>query len=217
SENVPEDGQFVLAPNHASYLDPFAVAAALGRRRLDGLCWAGWTGVLFTSPLRRAFARVALVLPIDPLGGAASSLAFCAAALKRGLRLAWFPEGRRSPDGRLKPFRAGIGMVVERWPAPVIPVVIRGTYAAWPPARRLPRLEPVTVEFLEPVDPARLAAEGRGENAAERIVDALHRRIARALGSADDEPKENPSEPVRNSQSGTAATGGAGTRPTGTR
>src|SRR5690606_1672139 len=137
SEKIPEDGQFVLAPNHASYPDPFAVAAALGRRRLDGLCWAGWTGVLFTSPLRRAFARVALVLPIDPLGGAASSLAFCAAALKRGLKLAWFPEGRRSPDGRLMPFRAGIGMVVERWRAPVIPVVIRGTHEAWPPARRV--------------------------------------------------------------------------------
>ncbi|MPY69040.1 MAG: AMP-binding protein [Alphaproteobacteria bacterium] len=182
-ENLPDSAPFVLAPNHASYLDPFALAAALGTRRLDGLCWAGWTGVVFTGPVRRAFARVARALPIDPAGGTVSSLAFGSAALKRGLNLVWFPEGARSPDGALKPFRPGIGMVLKSRPVSVVPVAIRGTHDAWPPSRRLPRLRPVSVAFLPPVEPAALAGEGEGETEAARIAGALHRRVAE--GTAD--------------------------------
>ena len=124
-ENLPDKAPFVITPNHASYLDPFALAAALGPARLDGFYWAGWTGVLFNGPVRRRFARVMRVLPVDPMKAAASSLAFGSAALERGLNLVWFPAGARSPDGVLKPFRPGIGLVLRHRPAMIVPPLIR--------------------------------------------------------------------------------------------
>ena len=181
-ENLPAEGPFVLAPNHASYLDPFALAAALSTEQLERLYWAGWTGVVFGGPVRRAFARVMQAVPVDPVRATASSLAFGGAALQRGLSLVWFPEGERSRDGRLQPFKLGIGLVLDRWRVPVVPVIIRGTHTAWPRSRWLPRLCPVRIDILAPVHTAELAAEGKGSTDAERIVDALHRRIADALG-----------------------------------
>lgn len=181
-ENLPPMGPFVLAPNHASFLDPFALAAALSTEQLERVYWAGWTGVVFGGPCRRAFARVAQAVPVDPVRATASSMAFGGAVLQRGLSLVWFPEGERSHDGNLRPFRPGIGRVLDRWRVPVVPVVIRGTHKAWPRARWLPRPRPVRVDILAPVHTAQLAAEGEGHTDAERIVDALHRRIADALG-----------------------------------
>jgi len=180
-ENLPAHGPYVLAPNHTSFLDPFALAAALSTQRLERLYWAGWTGIVFGGPCRRAFARVAQAVPIDPVRATASSLAFGGATLQRGLSLVWFPEGARSRDGRLQPFKPGLGRVLDRWRVPVVPVVIHGTHAAWPPSQWLPSLRPVRVDFLVPAHAAELAAEGQGESDAERIVNALHRRIADAI------------------------------------
>ena len=52
--------------------------------------------------------------------------------LKRGDDLIWFPEGQRTPDGTLQPFRAGVGLLLAHVPVPVVPVVIEGAYEAWP-------------------------------------------------------------------------------------
>jgi long-chain acyl-CoA synthetase len=88
-------------------------------------------------------ARLAQVVPINPERGAAFSLAFGDAVLKRKMALVWFPEGARSEDGSLQPFKPGVGMLLEHYRVPVVPVVIRGAYAAWPRHRSLPRLAPI--------------------------------------------------------------------------
>ena len=74
-ENLPERGPFVLAPNHVSYLDSFALAAALDDGRLRETYWAGWVGLLFQGPLTRLFSRVFQILPVDPERGLTSTLA----------------------------------------------------------------------------------------------------------------------------------------------
>src|SRR5690606_1598665 len=56
-ERLPEEGPLLIAPNHASYLDPFVIAAALPVRRALRLYWAGWTGLLFRGPLTKLFSR----------------------------------------------------------------------------------------------------------------------------------------------------------------
>ncbi|MDN5869400.1 MAG: AMP-binding protein [Nitrococcus sp.] len=178
-EHLPAEGPIMLACSHASYLDPFAVATALPRWRLRTTYWVGWTGVVFTGPLTRLFSRLAHVVPIDPEHGARSGLAFSAAILKRRNSLILFPEGRRSPDGRLQAFRPGIGVLLERYPVPVVLVSIHGSYQAMPPDRRLPRPHPIGLRFGKPLDPRELAGKGAGETDAERIVDALqtHMRL----------------------------------------
>ncbi len=176
-ENLPP-GQFVLAPNHLSFLDPFTLAAVLPIEVLERTCWAGWTGIAFGNPLTRFFSRIARVLPIDPDKEVARSLALTLAALRQGNHLVVFPEGRRSPDGRLQPLRPGLGLLVARNPLPLIPVVIKGTFEAWPPGRRLPRLFlPLSVQFGRPLDPRPLLEAGK-EEAAGRITEALANRLA---------------------------------------
>src|SRR5207249_9819010 len=90
-ENLPKQGPFILVPNHNSYLDSPALAAALGYRRLRETYWAGWTGVAFRNPVFRLMSRLAQVVPIEQGRAALSSLAFGAAVLKRKKNLIWFP------------------------------------------------------------------------------------------------------------------------------
>lgn len=182
-EQVPEEGPLLLTCTHASHLDPFAVAAALSFERLRSLYWGGWTGVVFNTALRRWLSRVAQAVPIDPRHGVRTSLALAGAVLQREQGLIWFPEGQRSQDGELQPLRAGVGMLLERFPVPVVPVSIRGTHESMPPGTHLPRPCPVTVRFGTPVQAEQLARNGEGESHAERIRAGLEQRL-RALHAA---------------------------------
>jgi long-chain acyl-CoA synthetase len=177
-ERVPEE-PWVLVANHVSFLDPLVLSAALGRRRLERSHWGGWTGVAFANPLMRGVSRLWRVLPIDQARGAGASLALAAAVLKRKGCLIWFPEGERSRTGRLLPFRPGIGLLLARFPRPVVPVSIRGTHEALPRGSWLIRPRPVTVTFGTPVEPARLVTPGTPpDEAARRIVRALETAVA---------------------------------------
>jgi long-chain acyl-CoA synthetase len=180
-ECLPAERPFLITPNHTSFLDPLALAASLDYSLLRSTYWAGWTGIVFKNALRRAAARLVQAVPIDPERGAASSLAFGAAVLKRKMALIWFPEGARSQDGSLQPFKPGIGLLLEQHPVPVVPVAIRGAHEAWPRHRSLPRLEPIEVSIHPAVDPKLLEQRGSGETPSQRIVDALHGHVADLL------------------------------------
>src|SRR5207253_1197646 len=92
-EHLPEDEQWVMTPNHASYLDPFAIAALLDWNQLRKTYWAGWTGIVLANPVMRFLSRLGKILPVEPMRAARSSLAFGAAILKYKKNLVWFPEG----------------------------------------------------------------------------------------------------------------------------
>jgi long-chain acyl-CoA synthetase len=178
-ENLPDRGPFIIAPNHVSYLDAFAVAAALDYSVLRRTYWAGWTGAAFGNPLTRIVSRLAQVVPIGLGRAGLSSLAFGAAVLKRGQNLIWFAEGERSPTGSLQPFKPGVGMLLSYYPVPVVPVFIRGTYEAMPRGKFLRRLEQVTVIFGEPFDPRSFHESARPQ---EQIVQAVRERVAELGG-----------------------------------
>jgi long-chain acyl-CoA synthetase len=178
-ERLPDGGQLVLAPNHASYLDALVVAATLDDRRLEATYWAGWTGATFGNPLSRLLSRLTRVVPIDHRRALFSSLAFGAAVLKRGKHLVWFPEGRRSPSGQLQPFKPGIGMLLAHHPVPVVPVFISGAYEAWQPGRLRICPRRITIVFGEPLDPRDLERQGEGEQSHHRIAHGLHEAVAR--------------------------------------
>jgi long-chain acyl-CoA synthetase len=176
----PADSPYLIAPRHLSVLDPLVLIRLLDRRQLESLYWAGWTGLLFSGPLRRRVSRAAGILPIDPGSAPRSSLALAAACLKRGHSLIWFPEGQRSPDGSLQRFRPGIGLVLRAQPVPVIPVWIEGTWEAMPPGRRIPRPGRARVIIGEPI-----TADVYGREERE-IVEVIHSRVA-ALGGVGHE------------------------------
>lgn len=162
-ENPPEKGPFVIAPNHVSYLDSFLVGAALDYRRLRGTYWAGWSGAAFGNPVTRTVSRVAQVVPIDPARAGYSNLAFGAAVLQREKNLVWFPKGQRSSNGELQKFKRGIGMLLDHYRVPVVPVFIQGTYEAMPPGKATIRPGKVTLVFGEPISADDLERQGEGD------------------------------------------------------
>ncbi len=165
-ENLPES-QYILAPNHASYLDAPILAVALGYRRARHCFWAGWTGVMFRNVFIRKISRVAQVVPVDPRRGPLSSLAFLALVIARQRPLVWFPEGRRSPDGSLKEFQAGIGLLLQRHEVPVVPVYIEGSYRALPRGSRRPRFAGIRVHFGKPLTARDLRGDGKEKKPAD--------------------------------------------------
>jgi long-chain acyl-CoA synthetase len=175
---LPENAQFVFAPNHTSYLDPLALGAVLSNARLARTYWGGWSVIVTRNAFTRFIGRLANAVPIDPARGAISSLAFGAVLLKRGVSIVWFPEGGLSRTGELQPFKPGIGIVLARFPVPLVPVFIAGTHEALPVGAVLPRLSKIIVIFGKSLDPRELERTGKGKEAHERIVNALREHIA---------------------------------------
>ncbi|MBD3243938.1 MAG: AMP-binding protein [Chitinivibrionales bacterium] len=184
-QRLPKSGCSVLAPNHASYMDAFALAAALPYRMLKDTAWAGGVEVAFANPLFRFVSRLAGAIPIEHGLHTASDMALAAAVLKEGRNLVWFPEGRRAPPGELLPFQPGVGMLLKQLKVPVIPVFIRGTDKAMPVGRALPRPTRVEVLFGTPLGPHELearAGEVAGRSEGQRMANAL-RATVQELGS----------------------------------
>jgi long-chain acyl-CoA synthetase len=183
-ERLPETGPFLITPNHVSYLDGLAVAAALPWRRLRHLYWAGDVLRFFSNPLARLFSRAMHLFPVDSRYPAAA-LEIATRALSAGNVKVWFPEGWRSPDGSLQRFLPGIGQLLLRSGAPAVPAYIAGAFEALPRSRQLPKFHRITVTFGHPEPVASLRARGIGRTDEERVVDAL-RQCVIALGAKAD-------------------------------
>ena len=198
TEQLRELEQFVIAPNHVSYLDPLAIAATLDNELLERTYWAAWVGVAFTNRWTRLLSRLSRTIPIEPERGAISSLALAAAVLREGKNLVLFPEGERSASGKLLPFKPGLGLLLEHYPCAVVPTYIAGTYEAWPRDRRFPRLARVRVLYGRPVEPQQLEAEGEGAERFERIVNGLARHLQAMVEQAASDRKRDgqPAQPV---------------------
>ncbi len=179
ADRLPVDRCVTITPNHLSYLDPVAIAAALPRRVLKNTHWAGWVGVMYAGALSSFVSRATRVFPVDPDQDLAGAIGTARALLDRGASVVWFPEGRRAPTAELLPFRPGVGMLLNGSQCLVVPTHISGTREAWPPERSRPRRGgTLRVVFGEPVPVETLAAEGRGDTDELRIVAALERRVA---------------------------------------
>jgi long-chain acyl-CoA synthetase len=175
-ENLPQRGAFVVTPNHASYLDPLAVAAALPLQQTRQAYWAAFVTLLFSTRLRRLFSRAAHIFPVDERRPD-KALAAAIQVLSTDHIAVWFPEGWRSPDGEVQRFQPGIGEVLLRTGAPAVPAYIDGTFSAWPRHRRMPRPGRVVVAFGRPERAGTLNAGSRGATDGERIAIALRERV----------------------------------------
>ncbi|MCA9101724.1 MAG: 1-acyl-sn-glycerol-3-phosphate acyltransferase [Planctomycetales bacterium] len=151
-EYEPATGGALLMSNHESFLDPVYVGVAF-RRRPTYLARAS----LFRNA---AFGRIISAvgaIPIDRDGSGISGLKETLRRLKRGEMVLIFPEGTRSPDGRVQPLKPGFVALARRADVPLVPVAIAGAYDAWPRQRRLPRPGRVCVEIGAPIAPDTIA------------------------------------------------------------
>ena len=156
AENVPATGGLILAANHASFLDPPLVGSGL-KRDINYLARES----LFRFPLVGALLRSWNSVPVDRDGGGAKGLKIILGRLLNGAGIILFPEGTRTPDGKLQPARAGIGLVVAKSNAPVVPVRVFGTFEAYGRNIKFPRPKRIAVKYGTPMRFEKLRAEAK--------------------------------------------------------
>jgi 1-acyl-sn-glycerol-3-phosphate acyltransferase len=198
-EHVPATGPVLLVANHSSALDPPLVGGAadrplsfLAKAELFAIPGFGWLiRALNARPLRRGEAD-------------ASALRDALRLLREGRALLIFPEGTRGPEGELRPAKAGAAMLAVLSGAAVVPVYIRGSGAAWPKGRRLPRRTSVTVTFGRPLSLEAVGAGARRDRYAE-----VSRAMMAAVAALRDQVLGTP-PPGRVPWQDVRAVGGAG-------
>jgi 1-acyl-sn-glycerol-3-phosphate acyltransferase len=153
---VPRTGAVILASNHASFIDPPLVGAAL-HRPINYLARES----LFRFPGIVALLRSWNSVPVDRDGGGAAGLKAILERLLAGGGIILFPEGTRTRDGRLQPARSGIGLVVVKSDAPVVPARVFGTFEAFGRNRKFPLPRRIAVKFGEPMRFEKLRAEAK--------------------------------------------------------
>ncbi len=153
-ENVPTSGAAILASNHLSFSDSIFLPLQCPRPVVFLAKSEYFTGKGIKGWLVKWFFKSTGQLPIDRSGGKASEAALNTglSVLEQGQLLGIYPEGTRSPDGRLYRGRTGIARMVLEAKVPVIPVAMIDTEKVQPIGTRLPRVRRVGIVYGKPLD-----------------------------------------------------------------
>ena len=154
SENVPVQGSAILASNHLSFSDSIFLPIVVSRRITFPAKMEYFTGKGLKGRLTAWFFRGVGQIPIDRSGGRASEAAIASGlkVLRKGELFGIYPEGTRSPDGRLYKGKTGIARMALEAGCPVIPVAMIGTDKAQPTGKKLPKIMRIGVRIGAPMD-----------------------------------------------------------------
>ena len=153
-EYVPQSGPVILASNHLAVMDSFYLPLVV-RRRITFLAKSEYfTGTGLKGWLSRWFFTAVGQVPIDRSNADTAQAALDTAerVLREGKLLGMYPEGTRSPDGRLYKGKTGLARLALETGVPVIPVAMIGTNVVNPPGTTMLRFGRVTVRFGKPMD-----------------------------------------------------------------
>jgi len=169
-ENVPSSGPAILASNHLSFIDSMYLPLMIERPVVFPAKAEYFTAKGPLGRLWAAYLRSTNQLEIDRDGArsAQATLESILEILRAGELFGFYPEGTRSPDGRLYRGRSGIGWLALNSAAPVIPVAMMGTRKMLPPGAPLPRPTKVEIRIGKPLEFGHLAGEPPAR--ARRIV-----------------------------------------------
>ena len=153
-ENVPSSGAAILASNHLSFSDSIFLPLQCPRPVVFLAKSEYFTGRGLKGWLVKTFFKATGQLPIDRSGGKASEAALNTGlgVLEQGQLLGIYPEGTRSPDGKLYRGRTGIARMVLEAKVPVIPVAMIDTEKVQPIGKRLPRVRRVGIVYGKALD-----------------------------------------------------------------
>lgn len=162
-ENLPPTGPCILAANHECHLDNLFVACLLPRevqRRMVVLSKKEHFAHLVT----RIIAGLCHGIPVDRAQISAEVLGVCAQALRQGGVLLIHPEGTRSPDGCLQPFKKGVAVLAHHAMCPVVPIHIEGGHEFWPKHSLFPRSRSrIVVTIGPPIHRQSISSQTAGE------------------------------------------------------
>jgi 1-acyl-sn-glycerol-3-phosphate acyltransferase len=192
-EHLPARGPFIVVANHTSHIDTGVLLAALGRHATRTHPTAA-ADYWFKRPV------VAWILQAT-LGGfpferhrrnVARALALPAQVLRNGHSLIFYPEGTRSLDGALQPFRSTVGLLALASAAPIVPVAITGAAQALPKGRMWIKHHPVHVRFGPPIaiEPYLRRLDGESVSSVSRHIAHDAHDAVRRLGASGTLPPE---------------------------
>jgi 1-acyl-sn-glycerol-3-phosphate acyltransferase len=171
-ERLPETGGLILAANHQSYFDPPLVGIC-SRRAVHYLARKS----LMDWPFFGRMFPDMNVIPVDRGGNDMSALKKVIHKIREGEGVVLFPEGTRSTDGNLQPAQPGVGLVIAKTLAPVVPMRIFGSYEAFPKNSKGVKLHPITVVVGEPIVFTKEdVGDGKREDylrLSQRVMDAI--------------------------------------------
>jgi len=183
-KKIPKHGAAILVTNHVSNLDPVLVVFAM-RRPIFHL----GKHTLFTKRFRAWFFQsLGGQIPVNrERGGNEAAIQAAVAVLRKGFALGIYPEAHRSPDGKLRRGKPGLGRIVYLSGAPCYPVAVDGTFRVWPKGKKFPKLfRRMRIIVGEPrhypLDPAK----AQDHAACQAVTDDLMSDIARLLGQPYD-------------------------------
>jgi 1-acyl-sn-glycerol-3-phosphate acyltransferase len=185
AERVPGTGPVLLVSNHLSYFDPPIIGASINRE----IHYLARENVFRPAPIGKLLRSVN-VIPLDREGGGIAGLRTGMEILNRNQALILFPEGTRSPDGQLQSFRSGVGLMVIKSTAPVIPVRVFGAFEAYGRQHRFPRPGKISVKFGQTIDFSAKRLEA--ENCPKPRLKVIYQEIADELRSAVSELESKP-------------------------
>lgn len=181
-ENIPRTGRCIVASNHASFLDPPLLA--IGIMAVRPVCYVA-RATLSTNPLVRWFFDKLMTIPLDQTKGDLKALRYILQVIEEGTAaIGLFPEGARTEDGRLQPPKGGIGFLVCKSKATVVPAYIDGSFAAMPRGSLLIRPRKIRVFYGAAISPEELAALGSGKARYPLTGEFIMKRIAELEPSA---------------------------------
>ncbi|HMJ88422.1 MAG TPA: lysophospholipid acyltransferase family protein [Candidatus Acidoferrum sp.] len=186
AERVPRAGAVILASNHASFLDPPIVGSPLKRP-----CSFLARDTLFRwRPARWLLTRWQAI-PVDRTGSSPTGLRNILGALQQGRAVVLFPEGTRTRDGHLQPARSGIGLLVVKSGAPVVPVRVWGSMKAYGRDVKIPKPRQLILKYGEPMRFEALLAEAKTcpKDRLKQIYQEIADQIMQAIAKL--EPKED--------------------------
>ena len=156
-EHIPDEGAAIFASNHLSFSDSIFLPLMVPRRMTFLAKSDYFTGRGLKGKATAAFFKGVGQLPIDRSGGKAGEAALNSGlrVLRRGELLGIYPEGTRSPDGRLYRGRTGVARMALEAGVPVLPVAMIGTDKAQPTGKKLPRIMRIGIRIGRPLSFAR--------------------------------------------------------------
>jgi 1-acyl-sn-glycerol-3-phosphate acyltransferase len=149
-ENLQPGQNYIFMSNHVSNLDPPILIPSI-----PGRCSVLVKKELFRTPVLGSGMKLAQLVPVDrsDRDAAIESVQAAIEVLRQGLHMLIYPEGTRSSDGRLLPFKKGPFHLAMDSGVPVVPVTLLGTYESWPKTRFALHPGTATVVFHPPLDP----------------------------------------------------------------
>lgn len=190
-ENLPRAGGYILAPNHECFIDNIFVASLLPKTVQKNMAVIG-AKEFFDKASTRMIAKLCHTIPIDRTQVSSSVLQIGAQVLKMGKVLLIHPEGTRSPDGQLLPYKTGVALLADFAKCPIIPVHIEGAHEFWPKGAKWPqKRRSISVTFGEALFPLNGDKENlapmqeKAQELTQRLMDqALALRAAKKMEHA---------------------------------